>query len=309
MELKIEREFQEKIPPLTEAEFEQLRENILNDGEVYEPIAVWNGIIVDGHNRWKVIQEHPEIPYRIKEMPFADKWEAFDWMYRKQLGRRNLTDAQKETIVGRMYEARKKTHGNNAERGDGGKYLSIQSGYTGEPKRVSEQIAEELGIGKGTVIRAYQFSRGIDALTNVSKEAADMVLNGEAKVTKDTIRELRDMDKPEIEEYAKAIISGEVKQKEKELPARKRVTFPTEKRGNHKPDNVDFDLTISRDRDAAVEYTVADLLEEMRGINNDFLRKYKTMFNFHSQLISDNAADVQKVFDEVKNEIERMEAF
>ena len=86
MNLRVEKEFQEKIPPLTEAEFEQLRENILNDGEVYEPIAVWNGIIVDGHNRWKVIQEHPKIPYKIREMDFADKWAAFDWMYQKQLG-------------------------------------------------------------------------------------------------------------------------------------------------------------------------------------------------------------------------------
>ena len=48
--LRIDPEFRDKIPPLTDAEFEQLRENILNDGEVYEPIAVWNGTIVDGHN-------------------------------------------------------------------------------------------------------------------------------------------------------------------------------------------------------------------------------------------------------------------
>lgn len=43
--LRIDPEFRDKIPPLTDAEFEQLQENILNDGEVYEPIAVWNGTI------------------------------------------------------------------------------------------------------------------------------------------------------------------------------------------------------------------------------------------------------------------------
>ena len=66
IELKIDPEFQAKIPPLTDDEFKQLRENIINDGEVYEPICVWNGTIVDGHNRWKVIQEFPDIPFRIK---------------------------------------------------------------------------------------------------------------------------------------------------------------------------------------------------------------------------------------------------
>lgn len=30
-------EFRDKIPPLTLEEYEQLRENILEDGEVYEP--------------------------------------------------------------------------------------------------------------------------------------------------------------------------------------------------------------------------------------------------------------------------------
>ena len=39
IELKIDPEFRDKIPPLTDAEFEQLRENILADGEVYEPIC------------------------------------------------------------------------------------------------------------------------------------------------------------------------------------------------------------------------------------------------------------------------------
>ena len=80
IELKIDPEFRDKIPPLTDAEYEQLEENIVSDGEVYEPICVWNGIIVDGHNRYKIVQEHPEIPYRTKELQFSDKWEAFEWM-------------------------------------------------------------------------------------------------------------------------------------------------------------------------------------------------------------------------------------
>ena len=55
--LTIDPEFRDKIPPLTETEYAQLRENILADGEVYEPIVVWNGTIIDGHNRWKIFFE------------------------------------------------------------------------------------------------------------------------------------------------------------------------------------------------------------------------------------------------------------
>ena len=113
-QLQIDPEFRDKIPPLTEAEFQQLRENILADGEVYEPIITWNDTIVDGHNRWRVICENWDLlkdHYRVKAMTFTDKWDALDWMCKKQLGRRNLTDEQRTVLIGKMYEARKKSVG------------------------------------------------------------------------------------------------------------------------------------------------------------------------------------------------------
>lgn len=51
MELRIDPEFEGKIPPLTTEEFQQLENNILADGVVINPIIVWDGVIVDGHNR------------------------------------------------------------------------------------------------------------------------------------------------------------------------------------------------------------------------------------------------------------------
>ena len=188
VELKINEEFRSKIPPLTEAEFEQLRENILSDGEVYEPIVTWNGTIVDGHNRWRIIQEHPEIPYKVKEMEFTDKWAAFNWMYRKQLGRRNLADEQKTYIIGKMYEARKKSVGapkgnTNAEK-QSAQNGQVVSKSDKEGHGVSGEIAMELNIGRNTVRRAEHFAKGIDALREVSPEAADKIINGKAKVVK-----------------------------------------------------------------------------------------------------------------------------
>lgn len=47
-ELKIDPEFEKVIPPITLAEFVLLEDNILADGQINTPIAVWNGVIVDG---------------------------------------------------------------------------------------------------------------------------------------------------------------------------------------------------------------------------------------------------------------------
>lgn len=185
--LKIDPEFRDKIPPLTDAEFQQLRENILDAGEVYEPIRVWNGVVVDGHNRLKVVQENPNIKWQTQDMEFADKWAAFDWMYRNQLGRRNLTDEQRTYMIGKMYEARKQSQGGN----HGNQYTKVantQSGNLPNSKQgTAGEIAHELGMGNNTVIRAEKFAKGVDVLKQLSPEAADKVLKGQAKVKSESM--------------------------------------------------------------------------------------------------------------------------
>lgn len=64
----------------------------MQDGEVRESIVVWGNTIIDGHNRYKIVQAHPEIPFKVKQMTFADDWDAIAWMCKNQLGRRNLTE-------------------------------------------------------------------------------------------------------------------------------------------------------------------------------------------------------------------------
>ena len=63
--LKVDPEFQGKIPPLTFEELNQLEANILRDGRIINPIIVWEGLIVDGHNRFIIAKKHPEIPYTV----------------------------------------------------------------------------------------------------------------------------------------------------------------------------------------------------------------------------------------------------
>ena len=96
MELRTDPEFESKIPPLTDEEFQQLETNILADGVVISPIIVWNGVIVDGHNRYRIVSRHPEIPFTTCEKAFADRYDAIAWICKNQLGRRNLTLEQKK---------------------------------------------------------------------------------------------------------------------------------------------------------------------------------------------------------------------
>ena len=223
IKLKIDPEFRDKIPPLTEAEFEQLKENILSDGEVYEPIVVWNDTIVDGYNRWRIICENWELlkdKFRTKPMDFADKWEAFEWMYKKQLGRRNLTEEQKAYMVGKMYEARKKSVGQH----EGNQYTKLESGQNVHIPNRREQrngtageIGKEIGVDGRTVRRAEKFAKGIDTIRERNPEAADAVLKGNSGATKAVISELPSKTASEIQKVAQDILTGDIK---KERPKR-----------------------------------------------------------------------------------------
>ena len=84
--LKIDPEFQSQIPPLTDDEFKQLEENILKEGKLLSPLIVWNNTLVDGHNRYTILQKHPEICFSTMPLPFESREEVLAWICKNQLG-------------------------------------------------------------------------------------------------------------------------------------------------------------------------------------------------------------------------------
>jgi len=94
--------FKDLIPPLSHEELTQLTENILAHG-CRDPIKAWNGVIVDGHNRYAICQQHG-IPYRVEDMRFSSKKAAARWIIDNQLARRNLTDTEKISLAVRKVE-------------------------------------------------------------------------------------------------------------------------------------------------------------------------------------------------------------
>ena len=87
--LKIDEEFQNLIPPLSETEFLQLEENILKYG-IQDPLKVWEDILIDGHNRYKIAQTH-NLPFNVQEMKFDSRDKVKEWIIQNQFGRRNIS--------------------------------------------------------------------------------------------------------------------------------------------------------------------------------------------------------------------------
>lgn len=183
-DLIIDKEFESVIPPLTDEEFELLKESALNDGEVYHPLVVWNNIIVDGHHRYKILKEHPEIKYRINKREFENRYEAISWICLNQLGRRNLNDAQKKMLIGRRYKTEKMARGaSDGFRGNQHK-KSVKGQNVPLPDDVhitSSRIATEMGTNEKTVRRAEKFVDGIDAAEEVLPGVTKDITSGKIK--------------------------------------------------------------------------------------------------------------------------------
>lgn len=299
----IDPEFQNKIPPISEDEFRQLRENILAAGEVYEPLVAWDGVLVDGHNRWKIIQEHPEVKWRTREMHFTDKWAAFEWMYKNQLGRRNLTDAQRTYMIGKMYEARKKSHG-----GDHGnqytKMANTQSGNLPNRKQgTAGQIARELGVGNNTVIRAEKFAKGVDALRKTNPEAADKVLNGKAKVTKWDVAEIGSADRKDVEAAADAILN---EMSISPLPTIKKMTKVRVKTPEDMANMQEIEAIVNDmyDPSTTPEFTIDLLLDDIQLNAEIYVQLLANTLQDRSNLVTDEnkpriAAAINKVVEDI----------
>ena len=190
--LKIDPEFQSQIPPLTDDEFKQLEENILKEGKLISPLIVWNNTLVDGHNRYAILQKHPEIYFSTMPLPFESREEVLAWICRNQLGRRNLSPEQKRYLLGKQYEAEKKAakifRGNQytlAKKSGGAHDDNHHSG-----KKTCDRIAEENGVSCASDLRARHYTKGIDIADTLSPGIKKKVFSGEVKFTNDEMSKL-----------------------------------------------------------------------------------------------------------------------
>lgn len=98
MTIKIKPLFEKLIPPLSEEAFKALENDIAARG-VIDPLIIWNGFLVDGHHRYKIIQKY-NLPYKTEELQgVKTETDVLIWMIEHQLSRRNLRILEKADLA------------------------------------------------------------------------------------------------------------------------------------------------------------------------------------------------------------------
>jgi len=193
MELKIDNEFRDLIPPLTEEEYKGLEENLLTNGfNPAFPVIVWKGqeIIIDGHNRYGICQKHG-IAFTTIEQEFESRDAVSAWILDNQLARRNINAITRNDLIGRRYTVQKRISSGRPE----GSKECHQNDDINFPKQTRFKIADQVGVGAATVERAEKLSQAIDTITqNTGITRAD-ILSGKITGTQEAIKELAKLDK------------------------------------------------------------------------------------------------------------------
>lgn len=148
--IKIDPEFKALIPPLSADEFAALEENLLRNG-CRHALIVWDGYLVDGHNRYEICEKHG-IAFHTTPLEFKDTRESvMAWMIDNQLARRNVIPFQRIELASKKagliaaLAQKKKTAGSN-------QHSSLPSNLTeGSALDTRTEVAKAAGVSAGTI--------------------------------------------------------------------------------------------------------------------------------------------------------------
>ncbi len=143
MELKIKPEYERLNDPLTPEEYEALKESIKKEGQKVPIVVNKQGIILDGHHRFKICKELGIEPkYRIEEHE-----DEIEYVLIANLLRRHYNAFQKAERGMFLYEREKKKAKERQLKG------FPPDGRKGE---ATEFVAKEIGLSKRTFERALK---------------------------------------------------------------------------------------------------------------------------------------------------------
>jgi len=178
----VREEFKKLIPDLTGEEFKQLEANILSEG-IRDPLVLWKGYLVDGHNRYAIATEHG-LDYKTVNKDFKDSNEVKEWMILNQFGRRNLSNYQRSVLALQLEEV----FSDKAKE----RMLSGTPVLKSEQGRTIEKIADVANVGKDTIAKVKK----IEAVA--TPEVKAQLSTGELSINQ-AYQEIKKEEKKEIQ--------------------------------------------------------------------------------------------------------------
>ena len=220
-------ELAELLPPLSGEQLAALEADLLKNG-CYSPIIVNEDlVIVDGHNRLRLCEEHG-LPYQMAVFAFEDLLEAKQWALDTQKGRRNLDKWELGKIALKLkpeIEARAKAnqqtyHGNQYESGLSATLPEVHSASVDTRK----ELADSVGLGERTMGKVMQIDEHAPDPVKEALDKKELSINQGYNLT----RRLQEVPEEQREQAAIAAVElekakKEIRHKDAEIDRRSRI--------------------------------------------------------------------------------------
>ena len=176
--LKVDDELRGLIPPLSTEERKMLEESIVRDG-CDTPLTVWEGTIVDGHNRYDICREHG-IPFAIEERSFDNKEAVMFWMLEHQLARRNLEPYQRAEIMLKYAPILRKDAAQRQATSTGGSVPQLRPNLAEAERKpfTRDKLAKMAGVSHGTLDKVKKLDADADEATKEKLRAGEISMAG-----------------------------------------------------------------------------------------------------------------------------------
>ena len=208
-------EMAQLLPPLTGEQLAALEADLLANG-CYAPVIVNEDmVIIDGHNRQKLCQQHG-IPYDMAVFSFADLLEAKQWALDTQKARRNLDKWELGKIALKLkpdIEARARA--NMSAGGGDQKSEDAKSGLATLPNPIPpidtrKELAESVGLGERTMGKVMQIEEYAPPAVKEALDSRDLSIHQGYNIT----RQVRELPEERREEAAALAVELEKAKKE-----------------------------------------------------------------------------------------------
>ena len=236
MNITISPELKAYIDPLTPDEHAALERSLLAEG-CRDALVLWGEVLVDGHNRYGICQQHG-LPFQtVQNTAFKSMDDVYLWMIDQHLGRRSVSDFQRGVLALRKREilAQRQAKAEGAEAlaaNVSGEAMTSVSGADAPPVRPlhsREDIAKAARLSSGQVVQIEKIQKQaapelVDALKagTVSLNAAAAV----ASLPEDEQRAAVSAGKEELKLAAKRVREAKRRPRDAEAEAETSTAMP-----------------------------------------------------------------------------------
>lgn len=200
-QIKIDPEFQHLIPPLSTEEYSGLEQSLLDEG-CRDALVVWDGTLIDGHNRYEICKRHG-IPFETVERFFANRDAAIEWIILNQFGRRNLPQHERARLALRLKPIMAKEARERQATSTGGSSPQLVPNLAqgGDKGKTREKLAQIAGVGHTTLDKVERIENEAPKPVRDASRRGEMSINAAYQVVQ--------MEPEQQQEVASRIESGE----------------------------------------------------------------------------------------------------